>query len=159
FMLAWAKHQTAHHTPIQGVEGDTIQAHQARGACVVAHTAAWAELGAGFTTLRLDRLTSLYRLGPGTDRQLRAESELQARLIVHPMVGGVGVRHALTPTPSGDPRRRLVEGALCRSQCRVMAVNVQLDTDGASECFVHTGTCSTPVARNGKGSGASSPCL
>jgi hypothetical protein len=48
---------------------------------------------------------------------------------------------------------------LCRGQCRVMAINVQLDTDGAGECFAHMDTFPSQAARYGKERGASSPCL
>src|SRR5260221_6290517 len=41
-VLTRSQHQTADDTPLQGIEGDAIQAHQPVGARVVAHTAAWA---------------------------------------------------------------------------------------------------------------------
>jgi hypothetical protein len=47
--------------------------------------------------------------------------------------GGIG--DVLIPAHPRNPRGGLVKGTLCHGQCRVMAVNVQLATDGASECF------------------------
>src|SRR5262249_41605273 len=136
-MLMRSQQQTADYTPIQRVERDSIETHQPIGAGVVANTAPWAEARAGISTFGPNRFDGFNCLGLGTDGPLRAETKVQARLAIHPMEGGIGVGNTLIPAHLRYPRRGLVEGALCRGQCHVMAVKVQLDTEGAVECFVH----------------------
>lgn len=70
-MLARPKEQAADHAPIQGVERDPIQTHQAVGAGIVAHAATWAKLLARLSAFGFDGLNRFHRLGPGTDRELR----------------------------------------------------------------------------------------
>jgi hypothetical protein len=49
----------------------------------------------------------------------------------------VGVRDALIPTHSRNPCCGLVEGTLRRGQCGLMAIHIELATDGAREHFFH----------------------
>jgi hypothetical protein len=63
---------------------------------------------------------------------------MRSRLTVHPMMSRVGVGDAFIPTHPRNPGCRRVEGALCRGQRRVMAINIQLTADSASECFAPT---------------------
>src|SRR5262249_1858860 len=72
-MLTRAQEQATGHTPIRRVERDAVQAHQARGARIIADAATRAKLWTGLwlTVLGFDRFEGFYRLGSGTDGELR----------------------------------------------------------------------------------------
>ena len=139
-MLTRPQDQTSDDAPIQGVERDPIQAHQAVGAGIVADAATRAKLGAGLPLLGSHRLDGLNRLGAGTAGELRAQSVGQAGFPLHPVMSRVGVGDALLPAHLGHPRSRLVESLLRGRERRVMAVTIKLDADDAGECVVHKST-------------------
>jgi hypothetical protein len=136
-MLASAQQHTAHHTPIQCVEGYPIQTHQTVGARVIANAAVWAKLLTGLALLGLDRFDGFNSLGAGADGELRAQVKAFARLTLDPMVGRVGIDDTFIPTHLCNPGSRRVEGALCRGQNCLMAIHVHFDGDSAGECTVH----------------------
>ncbi|HEY8324626.1 MAG TPA: hypothetical protein VIG77_09070, partial [Ktedonobacterales bacterium] len=136
-MLTSAQEQTADDTPIQGIERDAIQTHQAIGARIVADAATRPELWAGLTVFGLACLDGLNCLGACAAGQLRAQSEPLTSFTIHPMMGSIGVRNVFIPAHSRNPCGSRIERLLSRSQCRLMAVNVELDADSASEYFVH----------------------
>jgi hypothetical protein len=139
-MLARAEQQPTDDTALQSIERHPIQAHQAVGTRVVADAATRPEGGAGLRIglafLGFDRLDGFNGFGPGADRQLSAQAEPFASLTIDAVMRGVG--DAFIPAHPRNPCCGGIEGALCRGECRVMAVNVQLATDCASECFAHT---------------------
>src|SRR5215813_7445264 len=159
--LTRSEQQATDHPAVQRVERDAIQAHQARGARIIADAATRAQLGTGhwLTVGGLDRLERLNRLGPGADGKLRAQAKAFAGLAIHPMVSGGGIGDALVPAHPSNPGRRRVEGALCRGQQQFVALNIQLAADGAGESCAHRDTCCHSLVETERGSGASSPCL
>ncbi len=136
-LLTRTAQQAADDTSIPGVEGDAIQAHAASGACVVADAPTRPAVRARLAALRLDGFARFKGLRSRAHGQLSAQPVGQSRLPMHTMVGRIAVGDPRIPAHPRDPGRRFVEGALRRGQNRVMAVNVQLATDGTSERFVH----------------------
>jgi hypothetical protein len=68
--------------------------------------------------------------GPGTHRQLLTQPKPLAGFTIHPMMRGGAVGDTLIPAHLRNPGCGLIEGALGRSKCRVMALNVQLAAAG-----------------------------
>jgi hypothetical protein len=140
-VLTRSNYQTADNAAIQGVERHPVKAHQAIGACVVAHTATWAKLWTRLAMLSFHRFDGCNCFRSGTDRQLRAQPKVQAGFAVHSVVGCVSIGDPLIPAHPRNPGSRFIEGALRRSQNHVVAANVQLDTGCSDECFVHKDRC------------------
>ncbi len=71
----------------------------------------------------------------------------------------VGIGDALIPAHPRDPGGGLIEGALRRGQCCIVALNVELETDGAGERFGHAVLFYRRQVETERDSGASSPRL
>jgi hypothetical protein len=156
-VLAWAQNQAADDTPLQRVEGDVVQAHQAVGPRIVADTSAWTKCWARVALLDLYSPDRFNGLGPGADGQLRAQAEPFARFAIDTVMRRVGVGDAFIPAHSRDPGGGLIEGVLRRSQRYLVAVNAKLAADSAGEGFVHTDVFCYKQAKTERRGGASSP--
>jgi hypothetical protein len=136
-MLTRAQDQSAHDTPLQGIEGHPIKTQQAIGTSVIAERTALTKLRTRLALLRFRGLDRLNSFGTSTDRQLSAKPEASTGLSIDAMVSRVGVGNMLLPTYGGNPRSGCIERLLRRVQRGFVFTTLKLDTDCPYECLVH----------------------
>ena len=136
-MLTRAQDQSAHDTPLQGIEGHPIKTQQAIGTSVIAERTALTKLRTRLALLRFRGLDRLNGFGTSTDRQLSTKPEPATGFSIDPMVSRVGVGNMLLPTHGGNPRSGCIERLLRRVQRGFVFTSIKLDTDCPYECLVH----------------------
>ncbi len=136
-ILTFTQDHAANHTPLNGIEGDTIKTQKAIGTGIIADRATWPELRTRFAFLALCGFDRLNGFGTSTHSQLSTQRETGTSLTIDTVMSRVGVSDMLIPANRGNPRSRFVKTLLRLSQGGFMFTDIQLNTDSSYEHIVH----------------------